>query len=142
IGVGGGTLYEVNADLDQIRMWERDTTSGRVQIRERSARFPDDVIDPTFNPEGLAETRQRYAAREPERNLIYRVPGKEVYRLGNSVPCYDNNGLYRGRRGVSIDVTAQVVAERQRDELERQLRHSQKLEALGTLAGGVAHDLN
>ena len=44
--------------------------------------------------------------------------------------------------GVIRDVTELRDAERRRDELERQLMHSQKLEALGTLAGGVAHDLN
>jgi signal transduction histidine kinase len=44
--------------------------------------------------------------------------------------------------GTIHDVTEQREAQQRQSELERQLLHSQKLEALGTLAGGIAHDLN
>ncbi|HXP72567.1 MAG TPA: ATP-binding protein [Stellaceae bacterium] len=40
------------------------------------------------------------------------------------------------------DITEIKQAEARRLGLEAQLFHSQKLEALGTLAGGIAHDLN
>jgi signal transduction histidine kinase len=41
-----------------------------------------------------------------------------------------------------MDVTSRKQAEQERLELERQLLHTQKLESLGVLAGGVAHDFN
>jgi PAS domain S-box-containing protein len=41
----------------------------------------------------------------------------------------------RGVEGIGRDVT-------ERKRLEEQLRHSQKMEAIGHLAGGVAHDFN
>ncbi|MCJ7684721.1 MAG: response regulator, partial [Desulfobacteraceae bacterium] len=44
--------------------------------------------------------------------------------------------------GVIQDVTDQKKAEKEREDLETQLRRAQKMEAIGTLAGGVAHDLN
>ena len=50
-------------------------------------------------------------------------------------PVKDRDGNISG-----VIVIAQNVTEQYR--LERQLRHTQKMEAIGTLAGGVAHDFN
>ncbi|MCB1125154.1 MAG: PAS domain S-box protein, partial [Verrucomicrobiae bacterium] len=41
-----------------------------------------------------------------------------------------------------IDVTEQRRIERERREIEAQARHRERLAALGTLAGGVAHEIN
>jgi signal transduction histidine kinase len=47
-----------------------------------------------------------------------------------------------GRVGTWTDITAIKRAEAERRELEAQLHHSQRLEAIGTLAGGIAHEIN
>ena len=44
--------------------------------------------------------------------------------------------------GVWTDITAIKRAEEDRRMLQDQLHHANKLEALGTLAGGIAHDIN
>jgi PAS domain S-box-containing protein len=55
---------------------------------------------------------------------------------------FDAEGEVVSVIGTLQDVTEIREAERERGEFEAQLLHSQKLESLGTLAGGIAHDLN
>ena len=47
-----------------------------------------------------------------------------------------------GFRGLARDVTGQILAEKERMVLEARLQQAEKMKAIGTLAGGVAHDLN
>jgi PAS domain S-box-containing protein len=55
---------------------------------------------------------------------------------------YNLEGKIIGFVGTIHDVTEICAAEQQRHELQVQLLQAQKMDALGTLAGGIAHDLN
>ena len=57
-------------------------------------------------------------------------------------PMYDNQGQLIGVLGVSRDITQKHLNEKERAKLEDQLQQAQKMEAIGRLAGGVAHDFN
>jgi PAS domain S-box-containing protein len=47
-----------------------------------------------------------------------------------------------GIRGLMIDLTKNKETEKEQKKLQVQLQRAQKMEVLGTMAGGVAHDLN
>ncbi len=57
-------------------------------------------------------------------------------------PVRDPSGTMIKIMGVIQDITAQKQAEKEQCKLENQLHQSQRLESVGRLAGGVAHDFN
>jgi signal transduction histidine kinase len=58
----------------------------------------------------------------------------------------DLEGMRRELVGVNHRLQAKIkekeISEVRREELQKQLRHRQRLETVGTLAGGIAHEIN
>ena len=118
----------------------RTGSEGTVKRYEVQANWPDDTVDPSYDPEGLAALIKKCNAGEPYRDFVHRQrrsDGMERYYRAGGVP-YRNNGVLVGYRGVAIDVTAQVFAERALRRAQRHLEHAQRVAAIGSTERDLA----
>ncbi|MBN1847955.1 MAG: PAS domain S-box protein [Deltaproteobacteria bacterium] len=79
--------------------------------------------------------------KEAKYEVILRDKSKRIVDISVSL-IKNSKGEPIGFRGIIRDVTELVLTQEERKRLRAKLQHAQKMEAIGTLAGGVAHDLN
>ena len=102
-----------------------------------------DLIDPQDHDRAMANLARRLKGEDPG-TLEYRARKKD----GSSFPILlkaasmIKDGEFAGLRGIIVDISDRIHQEKERLEISDQLRQAQKMESIGRLAGGVAHDLN
>jgi PAS domain S-box-containing protein len=68
--------------------------------------------------------------------------GSKLHVLVNTAPLYDATQAFAGWEGSLTDISILKQTLEDRDRLEDNLRQAQKLEAIGQLAAGIAHEIN
>ena len=89
------------------------------------------------------QTEKRKLGETSEWELTIRRKNGELRNIAiTGAPWYDNSGIVKATIGIFSDITEFKNSEIERQELREKLVRAQRMESLGVLAGGVAHDLN
>jgi PAS domain S-box-containing protein len=132
-----GQFLAVNTALARMYGYERPEEL-LAQVSDIQSQI---YADPTFrerfkhqiNRDGFVHDLE-YQVRQRNGTIIWISESARAVR--------DENGVVRFYEGFIDNITARKEAEAERARLEKQMLQAQKMDAVGTLAGGMAHDFN
>ncbi len=125
----GGLIEWVNAGFTRLTGYTLEEVRGR-----KPGSF---LQGPKTDPETVKTIREHVATAEAVETEIvnYSKDGKDYWVSVRIQPLRDADGTLTGFFSINSDISKRVREEKLQ-------RRSQRLESIGTLAGGVAHDLN
>ena len=92
--------------------------------------------------ERLAKVLAGESVAQVEFSFKVASSGKSGWNIDTSGPLLNTEGEIIGVIGMVSDITERKQAEEEKKKLEAELLQAQKMQAIGQLAGGVAHDFN
>lgn len=151
LAIAGSRMAVANQDLDLRYIWTYDP-SGMFRGRDLTGLTDRDILLNAIGPqslpliESLEATKRRVLENGKGEELDLAIPQTTAseQRVLNVMiePLRDSSGTVCGVTSAVMDVTNARRSAEMRLELEGRAREVQKLESLGLLAGGVAHDMN
>ena len=109
-------------------------------LAEIILQLPDDEILKRFGSRGVKKCDHFTNAFEYTGKIYLNHEDRTVSIRAARI--YDAQGKVVGAIQTCRDITEQLQAEAEKQEMQAQLFSAQKMEAIGTLAGGIAHDFN
>ncbi|MBW2203310.1 MAG: PAS domain S-box protein, partial [Deltaproteobacteria bacterium] len=136
IGSLTGHIYELNPKFAEIAGRRVEKMRG---IDWMSITHPDDVQEDLDNMDLL--NAGKITGFNMDKRYI-RPDGSHVWINMTIAPVAVEDKTHPRHLCMIDDVTAQKEAAEERNQLQEKLQRAQKMEAMGLMAGGVAHDLN
>ncbi len=130
IDASTGEILNCNPAAERLLGYKR-----KEMLGWRWTRFAADKVSSLAQVRRVSHVLQQGGAVSNEELELVGANGSPVWVSLSLVPFRDARGDIVEGRCIMVDIT-------ERKKLEEKLRHAQKMEAIGTLAGGVAHDLN